>query len=81
MSLLDCSDKPYINSGHFSFLSFKIAISFESVTSLQVQNLQFKIFHLDYIKTTALVGPSGQVTTLILVCCVVFMMLEGERFM
>ena len=63
MSLLDCSDKPYIRSGCIPFKSLAKGIYFESVSfrynpqdKLAIQDISICI---PRGKTTAIVGPSG----------------------
>ena len=63
MSLLDCSNKPYIRSGQIPFTGLQQAISFESVTFYYnpqekpaIQDISIRI---PRGKTTAFVGPSG----------------------
>ncbi len=85
MSLLDRSDKPYINSGRISFLGLQTAISFESVTfrynSQEKPAVQDISICIPHGKTTALVGPSGAgKSTLIGLMCRFYDVTEGEIY-
>lgn len=85
MSLLDCSNKPYIRSGRISFKSLEQGIYFESVSfrynpqdKPALQNISICI---PRGKTTAIVGPSGAgKSTLISLLCRFYDMSSGEIY-
>jgi subfamily B ATP-binding cassette protein MsbA len=85
MSLLNCSDKPYVCSGRITFQGLSQAISFESVSfrynSQEKPALQDISICIPRGKTTALVGPSGAgKSTLIGLICRFYDVTEGEIY-
>jgi subfamily B ATP-binding cassette protein MsbA len=85
MSLLDCSDKPYIRSGRIPFKGLKQAISFESVyfhyNSLEKPALRNVSIRIPQGKTTAIVGPSGAgKSTLLGLICRFYDVTNGEIY-
>ena len=85
MSLLDCSDKPYIRSGRIPFKSLEQSIDFESVSFCYNPQDKPAIHELSICfprgKTTAIVGPSGAgKSTLIGLICRFYDISSGEIY-
>ena len=83
MNFLNCSDKPYIHSGHLSFSGLQHSVDLKSVgfryhpqDQPALQNVTLSI---PRGQTTALVGPSGAgKSTLIRLLCRFYEVTEGD---